>query len=99
VAGGTGLTPAERAENAAQSLHSAKLEGHSVTAATKVDTAEYVAGTIDAQELQRRVRARYGVLTADEVELRLVEIEKSAELAGHRLMLMPRTGLDASWPG
>ena len=61
-------TPAERAWNAAQSLHSAKLEGHSVTAATEMDTAEYVFGEIDAQELQRRVRARYGVCTETESE-------------------------------
>ena len=61
-------TPAERAWNAAQSLHSAKLEGHSVTAATEMDTAEYVFGKIDAQELPRQVRARYGVCTETETE-------------------------------
>ena len=47
---GAGLTAAERAEIAAQSLRSAELEGGSVTPETRT-----------AQELQRAVRDRYGV--------------------------------------
>lgn len=58
----TALTPERRAMIAEQSLHSAELEGHSVTPATQQDTAEYVSGEIDAQELRRRVRARYGIV-------------------------------------
>lgn len=58
---GPDLTPAERADAAAQSLHSAELEGGSVTPATRDDTERYVAGEITAQELQRAVRDRYGV--------------------------------------
>lgn len=58
------LTAEQRAKNAAQSLHSAVLEGHSVTPATQMDTQAYVAAEIDSQELLRRVRARYGVVSA-----------------------------------
>ncbi|MET4705021.1 hypothetical protein [Frigoribacterium sp. UYMn621] len=55
------LSKEERADSAAQSLHSAELEGHSVTPATQLDTEMYVSGEIDSQELLRRVRARYNV--------------------------------------
>ncbi|WP_343924216.1 hypothetical protein [Rhodoglobus aureus] len=55
------LTREERADNAAQSLHSAELEGHSVTPATQLDTEMYVSGEIDSQELLRRVRVRHHV--------------------------------------
>ena len=55
------LTPEERAESAALALHSAELEGHSVTPGTRADTALYVSGEIDSKELLRRVRARYGI--------------------------------------
>lgn len=58
---GADLTPAERADAAAQSLHSAELDGGSVTPATREDTERYVAGESTAQELQRVVRDRYGV--------------------------------------
>lgn len=58
-----GPTREQRAENAAQSLHSAELEWHAVSPATQNDTAEYVSGEIDAQEHLRRVRSRYGVPT------------------------------------
>lgn len=55
------LTRGQRAENAAQSLHSAELEGHSVTPETQAEAELYVSGEIDSQELLRRVRARYGI--------------------------------------
>ena len=55
------LSPEERAHNAAQSLHSAELEGHPVTPSTQIDTDLYVSGAIDSQELRRRVRARYSI--------------------------------------
>ncbi len=55
------LTRDQRAKNAAQSLHSAELEGHSVTPETQADTELYVSGEIDSQELLRRVKARYDV--------------------------------------
>jgi hypothetical protein len=63
---GDDLTKEERAWNAAQSLHGAELEGHAVTAGTQMDTADYVAGEIDSEELLRRVRTRYGVPSEDE---------------------------------
>lgn len=63
-----GLTAEQRAEIAAQSQKSAELEGGSLTPATKRDTAAYVAGDSAAQELQRRVRVRHGLLSKDESE-------------------------------
>ena len=56
------LTLDQRAKNAAQSLHSAELEGHSVTPETQADTELYVSGEIDSQELLRRVKARYSIV-------------------------------------
>lgn len=58
----TVLTREERVESAALSLHSAELEGHSVTPETRADTDLYVSGEIDSKELLRRVRARYGIV-------------------------------------
>lgn len=58
----TVLSGEERAESAAISLHSAELEGHSVTPETRADTELYVSGEIDSKELLHRVRARYGVI-------------------------------------
>ncbi|WP_168187184.1 antitoxin VbhA family protein [Salinibacterium sp. UTAS2018] len=41
--------------------HSGEIEGLTVSEATRADADSYVAGTIDADELVDRVRARYGL--------------------------------------
>lgn len=78
------LSREQRAFNAAQTLHSARLEGHSVTPETQQDTGDYVAGEISSQELLRRVNARYPrQMTAEQATVRLIEIDKGQQLAGH----------------
>lgn len=42
-------------------IHSAEIEGLTVSAETRADADSYVAGTIDSAELVDRVRARYGL--------------------------------------
>jgi hypothetical protein len=42
-------------------IHSAEIEGVSVSAETRSDADSYVAGAIDSTELVDRVRARYGL--------------------------------------
>lgn len=42
-------------------VHSAEIEGLSVSADTRADADSYVAGQIDSNELVDRVRARYGL--------------------------------------
>ncbi|MGM7669167.1 hypothetical protein [Microbacterium sp. A93] len=42
-------------------IHSAEIEGLTVTPGTRADADSYIAGTIDSHELVDRVRARYGL--------------------------------------
>lgn len=42
-------------------VHSAEIEGLSVSPDTRADADSYVAGQIDSSELVDRVRARYGL--------------------------------------
>ncbi|AXH37457.1 hypothetical protein DVJ78_17910 (plasmid) [Humibacter sp. BT305] len=58
------LTKAERDERerrVEEMIHSGEMEGLHVTAATRADADEYVAGRIDSDELVERARARYGL--------------------------------------
>lgn len=50
-----------RAEQLAQVKHSIEMEGLSVDAQTLADGQQYAAGTITADELVERTRARYGL--------------------------------------
>ena len=50
-----------RAQSAAESLHSAELEGLTPSPAGGADMAAYVQGEFDADELVARTRARYGL--------------------------------------
>jgi hypothetical protein len=50
-----------RAWQVEAAIHSAEIEGLSVTADTRADADSYVAGVIDSSELVDRVRARYGL--------------------------------------
>jgi len=50
-----------RAQQVEAAIHSAEIEGLTVTADTRADADSYVAGTIDSTELVDRVRARYGL--------------------------------------
>lgn len=52
---------AERERAVAASIHSGEMEGLPVTEAARADSAEYVAGKIDPDELVARTRARYGL--------------------------------------
>lgn len=51
-----------RAEQVEAAVHSAEIEGLSVTSDTKADADSYIAGTINSSELVDRVRARYGLV-------------------------------------
>ena len=51
----------ERAKHVEAAIHSAEIEGLTVTTATRADADSYVAGTIDSTELLERVRSRYGL--------------------------------------
>ncbi|QLD12415.1 antitoxin VbhA family protein [Microbacterium oleivorans] len=51
----------ERAKQVEAAIHSAEIEGLTVTSATRADADSYVAGTIDSAELLERVRSRYGL--------------------------------------
>lgn len=60
----TTITAAERAERerkVAEAIHSGEMEGLTVSAEARDDSAEYVAGRIDSAELVARARARYGL--------------------------------------
>ena len=50
-----------RAVQVEAAIHSAEIEGLSVSADTREDADSYVAGRIDSDELVDRVRARYGL--------------------------------------
>lgn len=52
---------ADRARSIAAAVHSVRMEGLDVSAEWQADAAEVVAGRIDADELVRRTRARYGL--------------------------------------
>lgn len=45
----------------AESIHSGEMEDSRVTQAARADSAEYIAGKIDSDELVARTRARYGL--------------------------------------
>jgi len=58
------ITATERAEReraVAESIHSGEMEGFYVSQAARDDSADYVAGRVDADELVARARARYGL--------------------------------------
>ena len=57
------VTPAHilRERIVEEAVHSGEMEGLHVDPATRADTAEYVAGRIDSNELVARARARYGL--------------------------------------
>ncbi len=55
------LTQEERADSAAQSLHSAVLDGHEVSPATQADTELYVSGELTADDVLRRALERHDV--------------------------------------
>ncbi|WP_036284129.1 antitoxin VbhA family protein [Microbacterium luticocti] len=60
----TTITAAERAERekaVTAAIHSGEMEGLPMTEATRADTADYVAGEIDLDQLEARVRSRYGI--------------------------------------
>lgn len=50
-----------RALQVEAAIHSAEVEGLSVSTDTRVDADSFVAGQIDSTELVDRVRARYGL--------------------------------------
>ena len=54
-------TAADRAEWIAEAVHSVRMEGLDVTPAWEADAAQVIDGRIDADELVRRTRARYGL--------------------------------------
>ncbi|MCG2797527.1 MAG: hypothetical protein L6367_03200 [Cellulomonas sp.] len=54
-------TPAERERRVAEAIHSGEMEGLHVSAAGQADAQEYVAGSIDSDELVARARARHGL--------------------------------------
>lgn len=49
----------ERERVVAEAIHSAEMEGLTVSEAAVSDSAAYIAGTIDSAELVARARARY----------------------------------------
>jgi hypothetical protein len=51
----------ERRRRVEQLVHSGEMEGLRVTDATRADAEEYIAGSIDSDELLERVQTRYGV--------------------------------------
>lgn len=61
------LSTTEAVERAARekavqaAIHSGEMEGLPMTAATRADTADYVAGEIDLEQLEARIRARYQI--------------------------------------
>ena len=50
-----------RALQVEAAIHSAEIEGLSVTSDTRADADSYIAGAIDSNELVDRVRTRYGL--------------------------------------
>lgn len=60
----TTITAEERAIRerlVAESIHSGEMEGLSVSDEARADNAEFIEGTIDADEVVRRARSRYGL--------------------------------------
>lgn len=58
------ITAAERADRervVAEAIHSGEMEGLHVSQAAQQDSADYIAGRIDSDELITRARARYGL--------------------------------------
>ncbi len=58
------VTKSERLERErviAEAIHSAEMEGLTVSEAAVSDSAAYVAGEIDSADLVARARARYGL--------------------------------------
>ena len=51
----------ERARVVEEALHSGAMEGCAVSAATDTDAQEYVDGSLDADALVARARARHGL--------------------------------------
>jgi hypothetical protein len=52
---------AERERRVAEAIHSGEMEGLSVSIEARSDSADYIAGRIDSDELVARARARYGL--------------------------------------
>lgn len=57
----TSSAVAERARWVAEAIHSGEMEGLPVSAASRQDAQEYVAGRIDSDELVAHACARYGL--------------------------------------
>lgn len=57
----TPTTEAERERRGAEAIHSGEMEGLHLTPAGRADAQEYIAGSIDSDELVARARARYGL--------------------------------------
>ena len=57
----TTTTEAERERRVAEGIHSGEMEGLHVSEAGQADAGEYIAGSIDSDELVARARARYGI--------------------------------------
>lgn len=58
------VTKSERVERervVAEAIHSAEMEGLTVSEAAVSDSAAYVAGEIESADLVARARARYGL--------------------------------------
>ncbi len=58
---GRQASASKRASAVDHAVHSNEMEGLTVTAEWRDDAASFVEGGIDASELRRRTRARYGV--------------------------------------
>lgn len=58
----TTTTAVERERLVAEAIHSGEMEDLSVTEEGLADAQEYVAGSIDSDELVARARARYGLV-------------------------------------
>lgn len=61
-------TAAERARQIAEGIHSAEMEGLSLSPAMLADAELYIAGDIDADQLVERTRQRYGLGTVETKE-------------------------------
>lgn len=53
---------AERERVITAAIHSGKMEGLSVTEATRADADSYITGELNLDELAAKVRARYGIV-------------------------------------
>lgn len=57
----TAITVTQRGQRVAEAIHNGEMEGLTVTPAGRADAEDYIAGSIDSDELVARARARYGL--------------------------------------